>query len=352
MTSVDKRRRERIRAKREARQQAKAETTREWENDGHVAEAPGRQARVRRRRAQKQRPRSVERLDDDTIQQRYGWLAYLRDQTIRRPSLRQRRAARRHEDHRPEERVRLRGMVWVSWRWLSTIISAFLIAIIYILWNSSIFKVNAISVGGNNYLEPEEVFEATNIANERVFKLDARDIEAHLETNPSIADAQVRIGWPPNLLSVYITERDPAIIWEQGKQSVWVDINGLVMHLREPRDDLVRVSHVDESKGPLGAGEMIAGDIVVGARQLKEILQEEATFSSIEDVLLFDPVKGLGFREDQGNWMAWFGTGSDMQRKWQVYQAIVRANSPMIAFSEVDVSDPDYPTYIDKYAEQ
>lgn len=361
MFSVDKRRRERIRAKRQARQEQETEETadRPWQEEGHVAAAPGRQARVRRRRARRQRPRENDHLDDNTIQERYRWLAFLRDQTIKRPSLRQRRAARRHEDHAPEERVRPRGMVWVSWRWLSTTISAFLIAILYLLWNNPSFRVDAISVGGERYLTPEQVFEATDIANQRIFELDAQKIETHLESNPSIADAQVRIGWP-NTVSVFITEREPQLIWEQGNLSVWVDIKGVVMFQRELREDLPRVTYPEAGLSPLGAGDTIDPNIIAGALELyeisqnpvlqRQILQGEPRLSRI-DVFLYDPVKGLGFREE-GNWMAWFGTGSDMERKLQIYDAIVRANSPMISFLEVDVSDPDYPTFIDRYAER
>src|SRR5690606_17498483 len=142
------------------------------------------------------------------------------------------------DPHRPEARVRPMGVVWISWRWLSGTLIILLAIVLYVMLFSDIFVIDSMAVGGVRYLSREQIFEASGLANKHLFWVDPRKIEAQLEQNPSIASAQVFTGWPPNMVSIYITERDPALIWEQGDFRVWVDVNGIVMFQREEREDL------------------------------------------------------------------------------------------------------------------
>lgn len=337
MSSVGKRRRERIRAK----QQADPEYA-----DSHVSKAPGRLARVSRRKAR----REARQTDTGDISAELP--AFIPDVDMSQPelSLRQRRSLRRRLKERqqgldrPEERVRPIGVIWISWRWLSGSISLFLIILLYFMLGSNVFIVDTIAVGGERYLTPEQVFEATGVADHNLFKLDARSIEKRLESNPSIGNAEVYIGWPPNAVSVFITERDPALIWEQGNFRVWIDVNGIAMFQREERDDLLRIVYPGEELEPLTTGSTIDWQIVAGALQLK------SKRPSIR-VMLYDPVKGLGIREE-GNWVAWFGIGLGMEQRLLVYEAIVNAYYPSIQFEEVNVSDPHHPTFVDRFYQQ
>jgi hypothetical protein len=358
MFSTGKRRRERIRAKQAAREaNAVAIETIEIgtprprpNNDRHVTAMPGKKARILRR---SQRHRHSADSANENVRNNVGWLMWRGAAIAVKPlTLRHRRAQRRRERERregldrPEVRVKPRGVIWISWRWLSALISLFLIIMIYVMLASPIFFVDSIAVGGERYLTPEQVFEAADIANRNLFWLDAADIEARLESNPSIADAQVFVGWPPNMVSIFIIERDPAMIWEQGSTRYWVDVNGIVMFARREREDLLRVVYQGTDPSTLGVGSVIDRQIVAGALQLK------AKLPNIE-VMLYDPIKGLGIREEQrGNWKAWFGVGTDMELRLLVYNAIVNTYNPTIQFAEVDVSDADHPTFVNRFPGQ
>jgi hypothetical protein len=130
------------------------------------------------------------------------------------------------------------------------------------------------------------------------------------------------------------------MVWEQGDFRVWVDVNGIVMFQREERTDLLRIVYPGDNE-PLGVGATIDRNIVAGALQLK------AKFPTIE-VLIYDPIKGLGYRDGR-NWTVWFGVGANMDMKILVYDALVRAYYPAVQFLEVDVSDPDHPTFTDRF---
>lgn len=370
VASVDKRRRERIRAKQAARYVASSQSPLDQVDeiegeaiarsrsvnpspDGHVLKAPGRNARRRRLEARREaRTQSQEvRVANETrpAQPSRMFFSVGAKAESKPASLSKRRSARQREHlrrqgldpARPEARVRPQGVVWVSWRWFSGALSLTLVFVLYAMLGTNVFVVNSVAVGGEKYLTAEQIFEAAGIANKHLFWVDPLDVEKRLESNPSIADAQVFVGWPPNMVSILISEREPALIWEQGNFRVWVDVNGIVMFQREERTELLRIVSREQNAEPLGVGSTIDREVIAGALQLK------AKFPNIEE-LLYDPVKGLGY-QDGRNWIVWFGVGTNMEMKVLVYDAIVRAYNPAIQFLEVDVSDPDHPSFIDRF---
>lgn len=315
MTSVDKRRRERIRRKKLERQ-------------GHVSPTPGKNAR--RMRAAQTRPRSKSAPADPLVRM-----------TPRADTLGARRAARRQDrdDTPPAERVRPRGVIWLNWRWVSGGISVSLMILLYGLLMSDAFYVSSVAVGGVNYLTREEVFRFSRASQVHLFWLDEDEIKENLESEANIASAEVNIGWPNQMLQILVQERDPVITWEQGGDRVWVDINGIVMFQREDRLDLLRIvfDPEDETQDPLGRDARIDPQIVQGALLLHSRLPNI-------DVMLFDPINGLGWRDPRG-WIAWFGVGDNMAMKAIVYEAMVDANIDTYQFQEINVSDPDNPAF-------
>jgi hypothetical protein len=244
--------------------------------------------------------------------------------------------------------------IFISWRWFSGGIVVIMGIMLYILMTNDAFFVNSIAVGYNGetrYLTPPEIFERSGLAKIHLFWIDAAEVEKQLELDPQIASADVTIGWPPNLVQITITERQPAIIWEQAGQRVWVDVRGRVMALRADLPSLVRVIvekpakdiHLSrcELQGTdrvLGPGACIDQDTVNG------VLQFKALYPDVGE-MVYDPVKGLGFHDGR-KWVLWIGKGTDIQTKMVVYNAIVadalaKERQPI----EISVIDPDRPYY-------
>lgn len=322
-TSVGKRRKERKKLKRTG--------------EGHVAPATGTEARETRRESMQGASRRSGRLrlpmfeeaDED-----------LNKMSPRARTLSGRRKERQSDSRRPNERVWPIGKIWVSWRWVSGLLSGVLLVMIIGFLTADVFYINSVAVGGVNYLTREEVFRFAGVSQKHIFLVDETEVVEKLENNNNIASAEVRVGWPPNMVQIIIRERDPAIVWEQGDNRVWVDVNGLVMFQREDRPDLIRVVYDPNEPIPpetLGSNSRIKTEIVHGALLLKSRMPSM-------DVLLYNPRKGLGWRDPRG-WMAWFGTGSNMDMKTRVYESIIAQNTNAVQFGEIDVSDPDYPIY-------
>jgi len=301
----------------------------------HVKPALGREARKRRREARRERMEThTERLTEAPIaikpMKPRSWSF--------RAGVRPRHAPAALK--RAADRVRPYGVVWMSWRWVSGALSAMLLMILVGMLTSDIFYVSSVAVGGVNHLTREEVFRFSGVSQKHIFWVDAAAVTAALESNNNIADAEVRIGWPPQMVQIIIRERDPVLVWEQGTDRVWVDINGRVMYQRVDRPDLLRIVYDPNEPlppDPIAPSTVIPTEVIHGGLLLKSQLPNI-------DVLLYHPLKGLGWRDPRG-WMAWFGRGDNMAMKARVYNSLVTYNNDALQFGEIDVSDPDNPVY-------
>ncbi len=251
------------------------------------------------------------------------------------------------------------GRIYVSTRLLSAFIVLVLLVVLYLFLSHEAFFVETIYVGGTRYLSGGEIFTRTGLIDPEnptrrthLFWIDPTAIETRLEADPSIADATVELGWPPMMVQVSVTEREPALIWEQASLRVWVDGRGQVMQLRQDLPNLPRVvvekpsrtlnigdCPLQGTEELLGPGSCIDLATVIGVQQFK------ALYPNVDE-LVYDSVKGLGYRDGRG-WMLWFGDGKDMLTKIAVYNEIVRQVYERRGrrFIEVNVTDPDAPYY-------
>jgi hypothetical protein len=304
---------------------------------------------ARRRQRQRQRGERVRRLDRaDSDAAGVSGATHVRRMQPRshvRPasaiSLSQRRAERkarksRTQVQRTAERARRRRTIWqlISWRTVSGFLVIGLVGVLYLFMTMPAFFVSSVAIGGEKYLTREEIFRFSDVAQQHIFWIDPADVEARLESVPNIAEAQVLLGWPPDMVQIVVAEREPALIWEQSVR-VWVDVNGIVMEQREDRPDLLRVV-VPNATDPISDGARIPQSIVDGALYLHK--------RQNIPVLLYDPEKGLG-HHNPGGWTVWFGTGEDMETKLLVYNELVTEFKGVLQPGEIFMNDPDRPYY-------
>lgn len=244
-------------------------------------------------------------------------------------------------EERPVVQHSTRGRVFVSWRVFSGLIILTLALVLWMFFTADVFYIHSVAVGGLQYLTKEEVFALADIANTHIFWVDPQTVRQSILRSPTVADARVDVGWPPNMVQIIVEERQPALVWEQSGVATWIDIQGRIMQQREDRPELLRISRevaTGEIASPLGPNDRLDVNIVNGALQLKSL------YPNIT-VLRYHPDKGLGFADERG-WGVWFGTGIDMPQKILVYDAIVAdLQSRGIQPGEINVSNLDSPFY-------
>lgn len=227
----------------------------------------------------------------------------------------------------------------VNWRLFSGAIVLCLAVVLGLFFAADAFYIRSIAVGGLKYLTKEEIFSYADIANYHIFWVSPEMVRQNLLRYPSIANAEVALSWPPNMVHIVVEEREPALIWEQGGTSFWVDVTGRIMALRQDRNDLIRIgaNAMDDETNPVVTGH-VREEIVFGALELQDVMPELL-------VLRFDAIKGLGMRSPDGA-DVWFGVGPGMAEKYAIYQAI-QADLAAQGFQawEINITDPDHPHY-------
>lgn len=216
--------------------------------------------------------------------------------------------------------------------------------ILVLFFTSDLFYVRSVQVRGNDFLAREEIFAFASIADFHMFWLDPEEIRSNVLRSSSIADVTVELGWPPNLITLLVQERQPAIIWSEAGNETWIDIQGRIMPARAAMPDVIRVNvAVDAFTSPTAALtdlKRLDKDVVLGALRLQAFLPPGADLD-------YDPINGLGWTNDRG-WQIWMGIDSSagMGRKINEYQAYVNnLNSRGIEITELNIANPDAPFY-------
>jgi hypothetical protein len=234
-----------------------------------------------------------------------------------------------------------------NYRWVSLFLALTGTALLVFIFITPIFYVTSAQIGGLRYVPTGEVYTSAGIAYQHILFVDPAEVERRVLLSPSIQTAQVMVGWPAQV-TIVVREREPALIWEQGGESYWVDVNGNLMQLRAELPTLVRVINEGDAIPFRCSGSTCSGDsstsagidsaVVLGAQQLK-------TLRTNIDVLYYDPVHGLSYQDGRG-WRGYFGTGTDMDVKLAVYETLVadlvaRGVQPI----RIDVSNLSAPYY-------
>ncbi len=213
--------------------------------------------------------------------------------------------------------------------------------ILVFVFSSDVFYVRSIQARGASYISREEIFAFADIADYHMFWLDPAQIRRNILRSPSIADVSLELGWPPDLITLAVQERQPAIVWEEAEGERWIDLQGRVMPARAEMPNLLRVSVVDEGyAGARPMAEDFGKDEVLGALRLKDILPAG-------ERLRYHPAHGLGWTSEQG-WQVWMGSdgAAIMSEKIQMYEALTEHfNSLAIPVAELNIANPDAPFY-------
>ena len=234
-----------------------------------------------------------------------------------------------------------RSRAFSRWRASSVIVFLLFSAILVLFFTSDVFYVRSIQVRGNNHITREEVFAFSDIADYHMFWLDPEQIRQSVLRSSSIADITVELGWPPNLITIIVQERQPAIVWSDAGAETWIDIQGRVMRARVEMPNLLHVNLLSDSDdGPKPRPEDFSGDMVLGALRLKEILPAGEHLS-------FHPIHGLGWTNELG-WQIWMGSDSAavMSEKVTMYNVLLEnINSRAIPIAELNIANLDAPFY-------
>ena len=252
------------------------------------------------------------------------------------------RRPKRHFDialSSPGVEIRLPAFPAISlgWRLLSMVLAVGLFVILYHLWTSPLYQVQAAELEGNHYLDQETVNQMLNLYNKPIFMIDPNQMETDLQRafRDLLVDSSIQVIWPATVI-VTVQERQPIIAWEQGGDTVWVDAEGISFDPAGENNDLIRVSaaaappapiifedsqaddqeELDNVEENLGPAAFMSPEMVSAIVTAEDYLPDNTTLN-------FDPQHGLGWHDKKRDWDIYFGMDvSNIEQKLIVYKSI------------------------------
>lgn len=121
-------------------------------------------------------------------------------------------------------------------------------AAIYLLWFSTLFRIQEVKVSGTELLTPDEVSETAGIVTgEPLISLDTSNSAARIGDLDAVAEVEVRRSFPTTV-EIVVTERKLAYVRSHGTGFQWIDDQGVIFHTtaqRPPESILAETSSTD-----------------------------------------------------------------------------------------------------------
>ena len=232
-----------------------------------------------------------------------------------------------------------------GWRSVSFILSAVMGIILYYAFNLPQLRVTEAQVIGNQIVTPLDVNSVLNISGQPVFMLTPSDLETRLRLNyPELSFVRVTVSLP-NIVTVDVRERKPAIRWEQGGGYTWVAEDGVAFR---PRGEMIGLISVVAESAPPVAG-AVADPLTPApfiSAEMVQALKGLAGHVPPGQSILYDARMGFGWNDPRG-WRAYFGaTPSDIELKMRVYESMVESLTQRgIRPALINVTYPTAPYY-------
>jgi cell division septal protein FtsQ len=168
------------------------------------------------------------------------------------------------------------------------------------------------------------VNSALNISGRPIFLLSPADLETRLRLNyPELVSVRVNVSLP-NLVTVDVRERKPAIRWEQGGGYTWIAEDGVAFRPRGEIAELVSVTAVSAPTLDLKASDPL-NPVPFISTEMVQALKGLAGHVPPGVPILYDPKLGFGWNDPRG-WSVYFGTKSyDVELKMRVYESMVNS---------------------------
>lgn len=252
-------------------------------------------------------------------------------------------------------RLRLRSISFprprMGWRFASFILSLVFGVGIYLAFNLPQLRVTEAQVTGHQLITPTEVNSVMNLTGQPIFMINPAELETRLRLNyPELVSVRVSVDLP-NLVTVNVLERKPAIRWEQFGSYTWVAEDGVAFR---PRGELVGlISVVAESAPPVYEGEAssvsadgLMNPVAFISVEMVQAVQGLAGHVPPGQSILYDELMGFGWDDPRG-WRVYFGsTAHDVALKMRVYESMVDSLAQRgIRPALINVTYPTAPYY-------
>jgi cell division septal protein FtsQ len=219
---------------------------------------------------------------------------------------------KRRNDRRIQVPIEIFKNVAITSRWISLSVLFICVWALFLIGQNGNFYLSVIPVLGTKSIPQSEIVEASGLGGRHIFSADPSEAANRISEIPGVISATVTLQWP-NEVNILVGEDTPTAIWKQAGKTYWINESGVLLPVRATVPGLLVIE--SEQTTQAVDNESIDKTILIGARQLQDLRPNI-------DLLYYQPGTGLSYEDGRG-WRGHFGTGSDMEQKIVIYEAIV-----------------------------
>ncbi|MSQ27681.1 MAG: FtsQ-type POTRA domain-containing protein [Dehalococcoidia bacterium] len=208
------------------------------------------------------------------------------------------------------------------------------------VFRSPVFAVSEIEITGLHQLPQSRISERFDVHGANILALQTDDLRTAALKDPWVRSVGVQRRLPGKL-SVAVTEREAAAVWQvQGRQFL-IDRDGTILEETRNRTGLPVIRDQDGSLPT--PGETRSAETVALARTLMEVVPNELGEKAVDFEYL--SYGGLVVETDRGH-RARFGDASDFQWKLAIWKAVLKeADAQQMKATHIDLRFGDRPFF-------
>lgn len=206
----------------------------------------------------------------------------------------------------------------------------------FIVYNSKLFSVRRIEVGGNKALTQTEVIKASGLKlGENIFKVDLEAAKRRLVKSPWLRSAAISKQLPA-IVRVQVRERVPVATVSRPQASFVIDNTAFVLDKRGPLADtgLPIIRDVDVGGTKIQIGTRIKSAVLADA--LKALLSLSPNLRGQVDTVSAPAADKLVFFTKEGLEID-YGSAADMEAKNAVINRVLKEESGKVVTIDVRV---------------
>ena len=217
-------------------------------------------------------------------------------------------------------------IIHVGWRLASSFLVVMIVAGLFFLWKSPMFRITSVEMDGLERLSANDINIVTGVFGESIFVADTDKITDDLQRAfPELASIGVQVKLPAEI-KITVIERQPVIGWLVNNTENWVDENGVLFPARGEVEGLVIVEAMDDFPSPKQVTDDELDEIVNQIKLPQSLVNAVIKLSEVVPEgtrLRYDSEHGLGWYDPNG-WEIYFGRDNqDIEQKISIYQALI-----------------------------
>ena len=185
--------------------------------------------------------------------------------------------------------------------------------VLYGFFGDPRFRVSELVIEGANLVEEADARRVMNVVNTNLFRVNARELTARLESEFGVLErASIRCRLP-NRLFLSLEEREAVLVWESGGIHWWMGLDGKVLGATEDAGDLVIIHDIKGfARQPDGHIAGVPWGLALEMREAVPAIQA-FDYTSEEGLILYVTDRG---------WPVYLGHKGDAQVKAAIMWAL------------------------------